>query len=70
MVVLSTLKVGLLLSMRILVRRIVFMLSGVLVRLLFLLVPLTLTICLLQVVAVEETLVHGMNVAAAAVLAV
>jgi len=46
------------------------MLSGVLVRLLFLLVPLTLIICLLQVVAVEETLVHGMNVAVVAVLAV
>jgi hypothetical protein len=41
--VLLALMAGLSLSMRILVRRIVFMLSGVLVRLLFLLVPLTLT---------------------------
>jgi hypothetical protein len=56
--------------MRILVQRTVFMLSGVLARLLLLMVPLILTICLLQVVAVEETLAHGMNVEAAAVLAV
>jgi hypothetical protein len=42
--VVLALMVGLLLSMRILVQRIVFMLSGVLVRLLFLLVPLTLII--------------------------
>jgi hypothetical protein len=65
--VVLTLMVGLLLSMRILVQHIVFILSGVLASLLFLLARLTLIICLLQVAAAAATMTVGTILAVAEV---